>query len=73
MPGAVARTATFALNNATLPFTIALANKGLEKGLSGDAHLRNGLNVFNGGVTYAAVAEAVGEEHIPVEECFASA
>jgi len=49
MPGAVARTSTFALNNATLPFVLALANKGYRKALVDDPHLRNGLNVYRGG------------------------
>jgi alanine dehydrogenase len=56
MPGAVARTSTFALNNATLPFTLALANKGWKKALLDDEHLRNGLNVCEGKITYQAVA-----------------
>ena len=58
MPGAVARTSTFALNNATLPFALALADKGWKQALSEDKHLRAGLNVHEGMVTYAAVAEA---------------
>jgi alanine dehydrogenase len=58
MPGAVPRTSTFALNNATLPFTIALANKGARRAMEEDAHLLAGLNVHGGLVTYAAVAEA---------------
>ncbi len=56
MPGAVARTSTFALNNATLPFVLALANKSYLKALSDDLHLRNGLNVFRGQLTHEAVA-----------------
>ena len=60
MPGAVARTSTFALNNATLPFTLALADKGCRRALVDDPHLRNGLNVFQGMVTCAPVAEALG-------------
>jgi alanine dehydrogenase len=59
MPGAVARTSTFALDNATLPFALALANKGWKKALSQDPHLRNGLNVHDGKITYKAVAEAL--------------
>ncbi len=58
MPGAVARTSTFALNNATLPFTIALAELGPEKAMKANAHLRAGLNVYKGTLTYKAVAEA---------------
>jgi alanine dehydrogenase len=56
MPGAVARTSTFALNNATLPFALALADKGWRKALAEDAHLRRGLNVHAGAITHEAVA-----------------
>lgn len=59
MPGAVARTSTFALNNATLPFMLAIADKGPKKALADDPHLRNGLNVHAGKVTHPAVAEAL--------------
>ena len=58
MPAAVARTSTFALNNVTLPFTIALADKGWRKALLEDPHLRNGLNIYNDQVTCQPVAEA---------------
>ena len=58
MPGAVARTSTFALNNATLPFVIALAEQGPEKAMAQNPHLRAGLNVYKGTLTYKAVAEA---------------
>jgi alanine dehydrogenase len=60
MPGAVARTSTYALNNVTLPHAIAIANKGWQQALSDDAHLLNGLNVAHGEVTYKAVADALG-------------
>jgi alanine dehydrogenase len=60
MPGAVARTSTFALNNATLPFTLALADKGWRQALADDKHLLHGLNVCRGALTYRAVAEAQG-------------
>ena len=60
MPGAVPRTSTYALNNATLPFTLALANKGWRKALADDPHLKAGLNVAAGKVTYKAVAKALG-------------
>lgn len=60
MPGAVPRTSTFALNNATLPFIIRLANKGYKQALLDDQHLMNGLNVMNGHVTNQSVAEALG-------------
>jgi alanine dehydrogenase len=68
MPGAVARTSTFALNNATLPFTLALADKGFRRALAEDPHLKNGLNVAGGKVTYKAVAEAHGLDYAPAEE-----
>ena len=58
MPGAVARTSTFALNNATLPFTLALADQGPEKAMKANPHLRAGLNVYKGTLTYKAVADA---------------
>jgi len=58
MPGAVARTSTFALNNATLPFTLALADKGPEAAMKANAHLRHGLNVYKNTLTYEAVAQA---------------
>ncbi len=58
MPGAVARTSTFALNNATLPFALALADKGVRRALAEDPHLKNGLNVAKGKITYKAVADA---------------
>ncbi len=64
MPGAVPRTSTFALNNATLPFVLALANKGVTKALADDPHLRNGLNVFAGKVTCKPVADAHGLEFV---------
>jgi len=60
MPGAVARTSTFALNNATLPFAVALADQGWKQALADDVHLRHGLNVCLGEVTYEAVARALG-------------
>jgi alanine dehydrogenase len=68
MPGAVARTSTIALNNATLPFAIALADKGYRLALHDDPHLRMGLNVAHGKVTYKAVAEAHGLDYVAPEE-----
>ena len=68
MPGAVARTSTIALNNATLPFTLALADKGYRRALAEDPHLKAGLNVAGGKVTYKAVAEAHGTDYVPAEE-----
>jgi alanine dehydrogenase len=59
MPGAVARTSAFALNNATLPFALKLANMGAKAALAADPHLANGLNVSGGKIRHAAVAEAL--------------
>lgn len=68
MPGAVPRTSTFALNNSTLPFVLALANKGVAKALADDPHLLNGLNVADGKLTEPSVAEALGLPfHDPAE------
>ncbi len=60
MPGGVARTSTLALTNATLPFVLALADKGYRSALSDNPHLRRGLNVHRGKITYEAVAQALG-------------
>lgn len=65
MPGAVARTSTFALTNATLPFVLALADKGWRRAMADDAHLLAGLNIQGGQVTHAAVADAFGLVHVP--------
>ncbi|MBU2918931.1 alanine dehydrogenase [Psychrosphaera sp. F3M07] len=62
MPGGVARTSTMALNNATLPFGLALANKGPKRAMLEDKHLLNGLNVHKGKVTYKAVVDALGDK-----------
>ena len=67
MPGAVARTSTFALNNVTLPFTLALADKGWRDALAQDPHLREGLNVCEGKVTCEPVAEAHGLAYTSAE------
>ncbi|WP_144394796.1 alanine dehydrogenase [Pleionea sediminis] len=64
MPGAVPYTSTFALNNATLPYIIALANKGYKKALAEDQHLLNGLNVYRGKVTHKSVAESQDLEFV---------
>jgi alanine dehydrogenase len=68
MPGAVARTSTQALNNATLPFVLALADKGHRKAMADDHNLLKGLNVAGGKITYKAVAEAHGMDFTPAEE-----
>ncbi len=67
LPGAVARTSTFALNNATLPLALALADKGWRQALKDDVHLRAGLNVHDGKVTCAPVAQAHGLAYTPAE------
>jgi hypothetical protein len=64
MPGGVPRTSTFALNNATLPFVLALAGKGWKKALADDPHLRNGLNIAFGKVTCRPVAEALAHAYV---------
>lgn len=68
MPGGAPRTSTFALNNATLPFVLDLANKGLYRALMEDSHLRDGLNVYKGKITHSAVAAALGlKYYTPME------
>jgi alanine dehydrogenase len=68
MPGAVPRTSTFALNNATLPFTLALADKGAKRAMLDNHHLLEGLNVYRGNVTYEDVARELGYEYVPARE-----
>lgn len=68
MPGAVARTSTLALTNATLPFVISLADRGYRRALLEDPHLREGLNVHAGQVTYKAVAEALGQDYTSAQD-----
>lgn len=67
MPGAVPRTSTFALNNATLPFSLALANYGYQEAMRRDQHLLNGLNVFKGKITHKAVASALKRAYVAAE------
>lgn len=64
MPGAVARTSTFALNNATIGHAVALADKGWKQALKDNPHLKNGLNVASGQVTYEAVANDLGYTYV---------
>jgi len=64
MPGAVARTSTYALNNMTLPFTLAIADKGYKQALLDNPHLMNGLNVHEGDITYKAVADDLGYDYV---------
>jgi alanine dehydrogenase len=68
MPGAVPVTSTYALTNATLPYVLALATRGVSAATDADPGLRLGVNVAGGHVTYGAVAEAAGLPHLPVEE-----
>lgn len=63
MPGGAPRTSTFALNNATLPFVLELANKGYQRALLENAHLREGLNIHRGKMTHEAVAAALGHKY----------
>jgi alanine dehydrogenase len=65
MPGAVARTSAFALNNVTLPFAMKLANMGAEAAMKADPHLAAGLNVSGGKIRHQAVADALGLEFVP--------
>lgn len=71
MPGAVPRTSTYALNNATLPFVISLVTKGVSNALSSDLHLLNGLNVHKGMITYEAIARDLGYEYTPALQALA--
>jgi len=71
MPGAVPRTSSFALNNATLPFILAIAEHGYKKALLENMHLGDGLNIHRGMFTHKAVAEALGKTYTPVAEALA--
>ena len=71
MPGGVPRTSTYALNNATLPFVLALANKGWRRAMQDDPHLRNGLNVAGGRVTCREVAHDLGYAYVPPQSMLA--
>ena len=68
MPGAVARTSTFALTNVTLPYCIKLADLGFDKAVKGDPALAKGINLYKGRVTYESVAEALGHSYAPLAE-----
>ena len=67
MPGAVSRTSAFALNNATLPFALKIANLGAKEAMKADPHLANGLNVSGGKIRHEAVAEALELKFAPVD------
>jgi alanine dehydrogenase len=68
MPGGVPRTSTFALNNATLPYVLEIADRGAKRALVSNAHLRNGLNVHAGKVTHKEVAQALGMKYVDALE-----
>jgi alanine dehydrogenase len=68
MPGAVPRTSTFALTNATLPYATKLANKGFFKAIANDPGLKAGVNTYAGRCTYEAVAVSQGLEFTPIDE-----
>ena len=70
MPGGVPRTSTFALNKATLPYLVKLANKGYQKALSEDKNFLAGLNIYKGQVTYKAVADVFGHEFVEPTSVF---
>ena len=67
-PGGVPRTSTLALNNATLPFLVKLANRGYQKALGEDKNFLAGLNVHKGHVTYKAVADVFGHAYVEAGE-----
>jgi alanine dehydrogenase len=68
MPGAVARTSTIALTNATLPYALQIANKGWKKAMQDNNEIKLGANVIDGQITYKAVSEAFGLDYIPVDK-----
>ncbi|MFL6546701.1 MAG: alanine dehydrogenase, partial [Candidatus Udaeobacter sp.] len=68
MPGAVPRTSTFALTNATLPYALKLANKGFVDAIRSDPGLKEGVNTYAGRLTYEAVAVAQGQEYTPIDD-----
>ena len=68
MPGAVPRTSTFALTNATLPYALDLANKGFERAIAEDEGLKEGVNTYAGKLTYEAVATSQNLEYTPLED-----
>ena len=71
MPGAVPRTSTLALNNATLPFILSLVTKGIKLALLSDIHLLNGLNVHQGLITYEAIARDLDYNYTPAADALA--
>src|SRR5438067_3656291 len=73
MPGAVPRTSTFALTNATLPYALKLANMGFAKAIKSDTGLKEGVNTYAGHCTYEAVSAAQGIEYTPIDEIISAA
>jgi alanine dehydrogenase len=67
MPGAVPRTSTYALNNATLPYMVLLADRGAEVAIKANSALAKGVNTYAGKITYAGVAEAFDMAYTPLE------
>jgi alanine dehydrogenase len=72
MPGAVSHTSTYALNNVTLPFILAIADQGYKQAMRDDPHLMHGLNVHRGRVTHAAVARDLGYDWLDPREAIAA-
>ncbi|MDQ8039664.1 MAG: alanine dehydrogenase, partial [Rickettsiella sp.] len=72
MPAAVPRTSTFALTHATFPYILELANKGIQKALAENNHLRNGLNICHGQITHAAVAKVFNKSYISAQEALSA-
>jgi len=68
MPGAVAKTSTLALTNATLPYALEIANKGWKKAMKENLEIKRGANVIKGKVTYKGVAEAFGLSYTPIDK-----
>jgi alanine dehydrogenase len=73
MPGAVPRTSTFALTNATLPYALKLANKGFRDAIASDPGLKAGVNTYAGALTYEAVAVAQGRAYTPLDDLIGAA
>jgi alanine dehydrogenase len=73
MPGAVPITSTYALTNATMPYVVALATRGVHGAIAADPGLKQGVNVVGGEVTYRPVAEAVGVPYVPVDDALGTA
>ena len=70
MPGAFARTSTFALTNVTLPYALEIAQKGYQKAIISNPAIAKGLNIIDGRVTYKPVAETFGYQYYPIEELY---